>query len=458
MSLLPHSLFGAHRLDSGRRFSDDTAITTAIALSDRNALVFRAGATQAATRIGDVVQRDDGGEPRRTRRIMGAISNDTLKVTYGKPSGSEPTTGEEPELMITARDALALALQPGIGFRVIEAHPVYLDATSWYSREFGERPGVRMYAMVLLPDGVWITVDSVEPARTTQWIVRMFRNLAIVDGVMVILCFFAVRLVTRPLSVLASAAEDLGRNIDRPPLPERGANELVRASRALNVMQDRLKRYVDTRVKVLAAMSHDLKTPITRMRLRAEMLDDEQIKAKFIKDLDELQQMVGSTLDYMRGLAEGAEAVQPIDVKALISSLKEDAEEAGHTITVSRRRAQSGHGPGAGAQALPAESYRQCACLWPARDITLRDEGGALHIAVSDDGPGIPEDDIERVFEPFYRVEGSRNREYRRQRPGVVDRAQHRAGARRLGAFAQPCARRSGGDPADSAQRLAHRH
>ena len=410
MTLLPRSLFGRIVLILAGGFLTIQLITTAIAISDRNALVFRSGATQAATRIGDVVRAMTAASPAERTRIMRAISNDTLKVTYGKPSGSDLTTGEESELMITARDALALALQPGIGFRVVETHPVYLNGTSWYSREFGQRPGVRLYATVLLPDGVWITVDSVDPARTTQWIARMFRNLAIVDGVMVILCFFAVRLVTRPLSVLASAAEDLGGNIDRPPLPERGANELVRASRALNVMQDRLKRYVDTRVKVLAAMSHDLKTPITRMRLRAEMLDDVQIKAKFIKDLDELQQMVGSTLDYMRGLAEGGEAVQPIDVGALISSLKEDAEEAGHTITI--------YGDARSPVMGRAQALKRClqnlidnALAYGRRaDITLRDEGGALHIAISDDGPGIPEGDIERVFEPFYRVEGSRNR------------------------------------------------
>ena len=341
---------------------------------------------------------------------MEAISNETLKVTYGKPAGSDAAAGEESELMTAARDALALALPTGVGFRVIVARPVYLSPDSWYAREFVERPGVRMYATVLLNDGVWITVESTDPARATQWVMRMFRNLAIVDGVMVILCFFAVRLVTRPLSVLAGAAEDLGRNIDRPPLPERGANELVRASRALNVMQDRLKRYVDTRMKVLAAMSHDLKTPITRMRLRAEMLDDAQIKAKFVKDLDELQQMVSSTLDYMRGLAEGGEAVQPIDITALISSLREDAEEAGHTVTVSGDVRSPVMGR---AQALKRclQNLIDNALAYGRRaDITLRDDGGVLNIAISDDGPGIPEGDIERVFEPFYRVEGSRNR------------------------------------------------
>jgi signal transduction histidine kinase len=410
MSLFPRSLFGRIVLILAGGFLAIQLITTAIAISDRSALVFRAGANQAATRVGDVVRTMTAASPAERTRIMSAISNATLKVTYGKPAGSDAAAGEESELMTTARDALALALPPGVGFRVIDARPVYLNPGSWYAREFGERPGVRMYATVLLNDGVWITVESIDPARTTQWVMRLFRNLAIVDGVMVILCFFAVRLVTRPLSVLANAAEDLGRNIDRPPLPERGANELVRASRALNVMQDRLKRYVDTRVKVLAAMSHDLKTPITRMRLRAEMLDDVLIKAKFIKDLDELQKMVVSTLDYMRGLAEGGEAIQPIDVTALISSLKEDAEEAGHAITVSGDARSPVMGR---AQALKRclQNLIDNAFAYGRRaDITLRDEGGALNISISDDGPGIPEGDIERVFEPFYRVEGSRNR------------------------------------------------
>ena len=410
MRLFPRSLFGRIALILAGGFLAIQLITTAIAISDRNALVSRAGANQAATRIGDVVRTMTAASPAERTRIMQAISNDTLKVTYGKPAGSDAAAGEESELITTARDALALALPLGVGFRVINARPVYLNPGSWYAREFGERPGVRMVATVLLNDGVWITVESIGPARATQWVIRMFRNLAIVDGVMVILCFFAVRLVTRPLSVLANAAEDLGRNIDRPPLPERGANELVRASRALNVMQDRLKRYVDTRMKVLAAMSHDLKTPITRMRLRAEMLDDAHVKAKFIKDLDELQQMMGSTLDYMRGLAEGGEAVQPIDVRALISSLKEDAEEAGHTVTVSGDARSPVMGR---AQALKRclQNLIDNALAYGRRaDITLRDEGGALNIAISDDGPGIPEGDIERVFEPFYRVEGSRNR------------------------------------------------
>ena len=175
-------------------------------------------------------------------------------------------------------------------------------------------------------------------------------------------------------------------------------------------MQDRLKRYVQTRMQALAAMSHDLKTPITRMRLRAELLDDPQLRAKFVKDFDSLQEMVTSTLDQMRGLGDGGEALQPIDVTALISSLKEDAEEAGHQVTV--------HGNARNPVMGRAQALKRClqnlldnALAYGRRaDISVREEGNVLHIAVSDDGPGIPEHEMEKVFEPFYRVEGSRNR------------------------------------------------
>lgn len=410
MNLLPRSLFGRISLVLVGGLIAVQLITTAIHISERDSLVYRIGSQQAAVRIGDIVRVLEATSPSERSSIMRAVPADTLKLSYGNPAGSDGVAGEESELLVAAREALALALEPGVAFRVVDAKPVFIQPDSWYAREFGERPGVRIHAAVRLNDGTWITADSIEPARPTSWFTRMMRNLVIVDAAMLVLCFVAVRLVTRPLWVLAGAAEELGRNIDRPPLPERGANELVRASRALNVMQDRLKRYVQTRMQVLAAMSHDLKTPITRMRLRAELLDDPQIKAKFVKDFDALQEMVTSTLDYMRGLGDGGELLQPIDVTALISSLKEDAEEAGHVVTV--------HGDARGPVMGRTQALKRClqnlidnALAYGKRaDITVRDEDGMLNIAIRDEGPGIPDGDIERVFEPFYRVEASRNR------------------------------------------------
>ena len=155
MRLLPQSLFGRIVLILAGGFLVIQWVTTAIALSDRNALVFRAGANQAATRIGDVVRPLSAASPADRSHIMQAISNDTLKVTYGKPAGSDAKAGEESELMTTARDALALALQPGVGFKVIDAPPVYLHPDSGYARAFGELPGVRMSSTALLCDAAW---------------------------------------------------------------------------------------------------------------------------------------------------------------------------------------------------------------------------------------------------------------------------------------------------------------
>jgi len=411
LKLLPRSLFGRIALILVGGLVAVQVLTTAIHISERDDLVFRIGASRAAARIGYVVRVLDAVTPAQRHRIMDAIADATLKLTDGKPAGNEPAgAGEESELYRAAREALALVLDPGTEFRVIDAQPVNLNPESWYAREFGERAGIRIHAAVLLGDGTWITAESTNPPRATSWFTRLLRNLAIVDGVMLVLLYFAVRLVTKPLSVLAGAAEELGRNIERPPLPETGTVELARASRALNTMQDRLKRYVETRLKALGAMSHDLKTPITRMRLRAEMLEDAELRTRFTRDLDAMQEMVGSTLDYMRGLSDGGEELCPIDLNALISSLKQDAEEAGHTVTV----AGESPGPVMGrAQALKRclQNLLDNALAYGKRaDITVREEGLAVNVAIADHGPGIPERDIERVFDPFYRVEGSRNR------------------------------------------------
>ncbi|HYN27464.1 MAG TPA: ATP-binding protein [Burkholderiales bacterium] len=411
MKLLPRSLFGRIALILVGGLVGVQLFTTAIHISERDDLVFRNGASRAAARIGDVVRVLDAVTPAQRPRIMHAIADATLKLTDDKPAGAEPSASvEETELFGAAREALALVLDPGTEFRVIDAQPVNLNPESWYAREFMERAGMRIHAAVLLRDGTWIVAESTSPPRPTTWFTRLVRNLAIVDGVMLVLLFFAVRLVTRPMSVLARAAEELGRDIERPPLPETGTVELARASRALNTMQDRLKRYVETRLEALGAMSHDLKTPITRMRLRAEMLEDAELKTRFTRDLDAMQNMVGSTLDHMRGLSDGGEELCPIDLNALISSLKQDAEEAGHAVTV----AGETPGPVMGrAQALKRclQNLLDNALAYGQRaDITVREEGRTVNVAIADGGPGIPERDIERVFEPFYRVEGSRNR------------------------------------------------
>ena len=150
---------------------------------------------------------------------------------------------------------------------------------------------------------------------------------------MSVLILVAVRWVTRPLSDLASAAERIGANVNSPPLDETGPAEVRHAARAFNRMQARILTYLRDRTRLLAAISHDLKTPITRLRLRSELLADDHLREKFARDLQEMETMVGRALEFAKG-SDVREPSQPINVVALVESLQEDYQESGAAVAV----------------------------------------------------------------------------------------------------------------------------
>ena len=263
---------------------------------------------------------------------------------------------------------------------------------------------------IQLKKGHWISFEHIPPTQegiSTQW--RLLITLAVLLFTVLTLSLLAVRWLTQPLALLAEAAEHLGRDIHHIPLPENGPTEVRRAAHAFNTMQKRLKRYLEDRARILIAVSHDLKTPITRLRLRVEQLDDHKIRASFLKDLDEMQSMTVATLDFMRGL-ENQEKIQLLDVRALLDSLQADYEDMGVSVTIK-------------GDMLPPYSVRPHSlkrCLVNLIDnaykygekvtITLKKQVEQLHIIITDEGPGIPEESLETVFEPFYRLETSRSR------------------------------------------------
>lgn len=239
---------------------------------------------------------------------------------------------------------------------------------------------------------------------------RFGLTLLVLLGTVVALSLVAVRWVTGPLSALAIAAEKLGEDIHRPPLPETGPLEAQRAARAFNTMQRRLSRFIADRTRILTAMSHDLKTPITRLRLRAEMLEDEAVRAKFAKDLEEMESMVTQTLDFMRDASAG-EAVQRVDFMALLESLQTDYQDMGNTVGVEGRIAQPFSGRPLALRRCLTNLLDNAIRYGKRATLTAEEAADRITIRVLDEGPGIPEEEFERAFEPFFRGEASRSRE-----------------------------------------------
>src|SRR4029077_7250946 len=161
-------------------------------------------------------------------------------------------------------------------------------------------------------------------------------NLILLVLILVVVLYLVARSITRPLSELAAAAERVGRQSGVARLKERGARELRDAARAFNTMQDRLRRYLDSRTRVLAAMSHDLKTPLTRMRLQVETLDNPPMQARIGRELDEMEAMVREALSLFRGIEDG-EPAAPLDLGALLGQLSEELPDMGQQVTFTGR-------------------------------------------------------------------------------------------------------------------------
>lgn len=221
----------------------------------------------------------------------------------------------------------------------------------------------------------------------------------------------AVRLATRPLERLAQAADDLTLERPVPLLEESGCDELARAARAFNTMQRRLAAHVAERTQILAAVSHDLRTPIARMRLRAELPDSPATREKLLADLAEMQALVEDGLAYARSSQAPTEPLQQVDVAALIDSLAGDYHDAGQAVEA----------PQLPPLVWPTRAQALRRLLGNLLDNALKFAGAAsieveavaqgLSIRVLDRGPGIPDDQLQAVMLPFARLEPSRSRE-----------------------------------------------
>ncbi|MDH4149808.1 MAG: ATP-binding protein [Betaproteobacteria bacterium] len=429
MNLLPRSLFSRLVLVLLGGLLTAQLLSFAIHMHDRGELLAQASGMQSAQRIADIVRLLDTMTPAERNKIVKVLSAPPLTVRLDRGPLSPP----EAENEAGARAALFTSLllrylgdgrlvvvgmaQPGPypgggggGMHRPQRGDGDADLTPPMMHYGARGGGLTFVAQVGLQDGTLATFDTRQLPATENWPFRVLLSIGLLLTAVIVVSLIAVRWATRPLKTLADAADELGRNINRPPLAETGPTEVVSAARAFNTMQSRLATYLRERTQVLAAMSHDLKTPITRLRLRAELLEDAQLRTKFGNDLQEMEAMVASALDFLRGMDNG-ETVRPVDVNALLESLQADLCETGGTVTIEGRA--MGPYPGR-PQALKRcfSNLLENAIKYGRSAQVIVDDGAErLQISIRDEGPGLPPEQLEKVFEPFYRVEGSRNRD-----------------------------------------------
>ena len=305
-------------------------------------------------------------------------------------------TGTPPDARLSALVAASIA--DGIG----TSYPLTVNSVP------GERE--RMQVHLQLSDGSPLTID-VRPMPGVPLSDWLPLALVLQLGVLIACCWLAVRLATEPLNRLAQAADALGPSLKSARLPEDGPSEVARASKAFNAMQDRIGHFMAERLQVLAAISHDLQTPITRMRLRLDVMGDGQQHARMQQDLQEMESLVKEGVAYARTLHGAAEVPCRIDPDALCDSLVLDYADAGQNVSLKGTIGTSlVTRPQALRRILGNLIDNALKFAGAAELVVSAQEDGQVTIAVLDRGPGIPEDQLESVFEPFYRVEASRNR------------------------------------------------
>ena len=272
----------------------------------------------------------------------------------------------------------------------------------------GELSAVEMQLAIGLSDGRWLNVATRFQRPPLQWPWAQAITFGVTAALLLIAaCWFILSRITGPLRHLSDAAERLGRGEQVDSITPRGPFEVRHLTEAFNRMQSRLTRFIADRTQLFAALSHDLKSPLTAMRVRAEMVEDDENRDRLIGSIDEMKDMVEATLSFAHGMAM-SEPSENVAVAEFLNQLRDDM--AGDFALNTQSGTHARIRPRAMRRALRnlIENGLRYGGSVTVSDKTAND---MIRISIADNGPGIPESELERVFEPFYRLEKSRSRE-----------------------------------------------
>jgi signal transduction histidine kinase len=264
--------------------------------------------------------------------------------------------------------------------------------------------------IVPLADGQVLNAAYYKAISPSIWRTHLPLSLTLAAIIVALAGFLTVRRIASPLRRLTEAADTLGRGEAVSPLLERGPEDIRRTTVAFNRMQERIHRFVTDQTRMLAAIGHDLRTPLTTLRLRAELVEDPELQARMLDTIDEMQVMTDSALALARQEAN-TEPTRTIDLTALVESVCDDLSELGQPVRFKPSARITYRCRPDGLRRVIRNLIENAVRYAGSADVSLVAEASSVKILVEDDGPGIPIDSIEEVFAPFFRLEGSRSRE-----------------------------------------------
>lgn len=347
------------------------------------------------------VVRTLDGTPRSWRtKLAASASNEGYEAHWYPDDDALPFPIDASEFHSGREKIRALLRRPTA--RVVAYEPGDLDRRGRPETSFGLAIG--------LSDGSW--VHFVTPERS--WgLHASTRNL--LTGCFALTCSLLVaalasRRLARPMERFARQAQRFGTDVNAPPMEATGPVEIRLAGQAFNEMQARVQRYVADRTTMLAAISHDLRAPLTRMRLRGEFIEDEEQQRKLFRDVDEMQAMVGASLDFFRDDSAHEPATR-FNLSELIETVLDDFRDAGHAVAFRGTENLAYVGRPLSLRRAIANLVDNAVKYGNGATVRLSAKAEWVHLIVDDTGPGIPASLREEVFRPFYRIESSRNRQ-----------------------------------------------
>ena len=361
------------------------------------------GSGHVAERIATLVRLVNRLPEQERQKIIAAASGPRLQLSGSKQapprrSGQSGQSGQSGHYESLLRDLINKNLSRNGGNTVVVRYGPAVDRSA----------SSVIRASVSLDDGSWLTFRLLSPVQQYDFPMRLVLSTGLMGLAVLVAGIWFARRLSAPLTAVARVAERLGADATVAKLPERGPLEVQQMARAFNKMQERIQAFVADRTNMLVAIAHDLRTPITRLRLRAEFIEDDEQRAKTLADLDQMEKMISSVLSFAKD-EHKTEERSNLDLGALLQSVCTDMSDVGHPVAFDGEGAIAFVGrPLALKRAFTnlidnAVKYGKCA------RVSLARQQDRAVVRIEDDGPGIPEADMERVFEPFFRIDRARN-------------------------------------------------